>query len=215
MKIAITTFYTTSYQPLADITTTELKKYADRHGYDLFVNVIPDGNVDYVKTVDARKLLDEYDLVWAVENDLLITNHTIRIESFIDDEHDFFICCDINGENGGSFIIKNTDWGKNWLEYTNNLCGEYATEQNVWEKLAIEGKNIKYLNHPSINSIPYEYYAPSFGYINWEQYEPRKEKPTHEMGNWEVGDFICHLPGKNLHERLRIFNELKENIIYE
>lgn len=211
MNVVVHTFYSESYTPLSDITTVELYEYCRKHKYDLFIEKIPNGNVDFVKTKKARELLDKYDLVWAVENDILITNHNIKIESFIDDEHDFFICKDVNNVNGGSFIVKNTEIGKWWLDETNKAAKNYTTEQNFWELLG--HTKVKYLEHPSINSIPYEYYAPSYGYINWEQYEPIKEKPTHKMGCWEVGDFVCHLPGKPLNERIEIFNQIKEHII--
>lgn len=212
MRIAINTFLTTSYEPLAALTTTVLQRYADKHGYDLIVEKIPDGNVDYIKTVTARKLLDEYDLVWAVENDILVTNMNIKIESFVDDEHDFFICKDINNVNGGSFIVKNSDVGKWWLDNTNKAQRNYKTEQNFWEYIGHE--KIKYLPHPSINSIPYALYAPSYGRIGYvEGYVA--DMPTEEMGNWSPGNFVCHLPGKTLQERIDIFNGLKKFIIYE
>lgn len=211
MRIAVVTFYTESYEHLAAITTRELERYCDKHGYSLFTKIIGIGGVDFVKTEMARIHLERYDLVWGIENDILVTNHNIKIESFIDEEHDFFICRDVNNVNGGSFIVKNTEVGKWWLDETNKAAKNYITEQNFWEYIG--HTKVKYLYHPSINSIPYEYYAPSYGYINWEQYEPRKEKPTHEMGNWEVGDFVCHLPGKTLSERIELFNQIKEHII--
>lgn len=214
---AVTTFFTQNYQELADIIVPNIQKYCDKHGYELFVNTIPDGNFHFIKTKDARKILEDYDLVWVVEGDILVTNHNFKVEDFIDNEHDLFLCRDINGANGGSLIIKNTGYScalLDWINSDKNIG--YGDEQNFFEQLDYqeeEESEILFLNHPSINSIPYQYYAPSYGYINWEQYEPRKEIPTHEMGNWEIGDFVCHLPGKTLQERIEIFNQIKEHII--
>lgn len=213
MKIAVNTFYTHSYQPLANIVVPNLKDYCYRHNYDLHITTVPDGNFHYVKTIDTRKLLDEYDLVFTMENDILVTNHNIKPTDFIDDEHDMFLTRDINDNNSGIFITKSSEWSKGWLDFVQSFKGEdgYGDEQNVWERHHHE--KIKYVPHPSFNSYPYIEYAPSYGYINWEQYNPRKEIPTHDMGNWEKGDFILHLPGMTLEKRIELFDKYKEHIV--
>jgi hypothetical protein len=218
-KIAVTTFYSESYEPLAALTIPPLQQWCDRHGYDLHIHKIENNeSFHFVKTKDARKLLDEYDVVMAIENDILITNLNYRIEDWLDDEHSFFICKDVNNYNGGCFIIKSNGWAKDFLRFVQSHAHWKGDEQNVFEEWcgrSFYQRDVKTMCHPSINSIPYEYYAPSYGYINWEQYNPRKEKPTHEQGCWEKGDWCCHLPGKTLSERIEIFNKIKEDIIYE
>ncbi len=210
MKIAIHTHYTYSYEPLAAIVIPNLQKYADKYKYDLHIEKYPDGNVDFVKTKTALKLLEDYDLVFCLECDMMVMNHTIKAESFIDDKHSFFICADVNNINGGSFIAKNNNYTRLFLEQTNNPEYGFKTEQNYWEANAVNHPDVKILPHPSINSIPYKYYH-NYGYINYN-WQP---EPTHEQGNFEVGDFICHLPGMPLEKRIEIFNELKQYIIYE
>lgn len=208
MKIAVHTHYTNSYEPLASIIIPNLQWYCDKHGYDFHIEKYEDGNVDFVKTKTALNLLEKYDLVFCLEADILVTNHTKKIEDFIDDKHSFFICNDVNGINGGSFIAKSDELGKRWLSDTNKFEGKYKTEQNFWENITHPLVGI--LQHPSINSIPYKYYH-NYGYINYNG----QSEPTHEMGNWEKGDFVCHLPGKTLLERIKIFTEIKEQIVYE
>lgn len=211
MKIGITTFYTESYESLAAIVSPNLKRYADKHSYDLHINIIPDGNFHFIKTKDCRKLLDEFDVVWVVEGDILITNHNFKIENFIQYGTYLTICKDINNFNGGSFIIRKSKWSKDLLDLINSFESIYGDEQNFmerWFDSDLFGSIIGTLKHPSINSIPYEYYH-NFGYINYKG----QPMPTHEMGNWEIGDFVCHLPGKTLQERIEIFNQIKEHII--
>lgn len=211
LKIGVNTHYTESYEPLADIVIPNLKIYCDKQNYDLMITKRKDEKFHFIKVIDTRILLNICDLVFTIELDAMITNHNIRIESFLDAEHDVYLCNDINGPNGGVTIAKDTKWAKDWFDFVISKKNVYGDEQNVYENNNHE--KIKYCQHPAFNSIPYEYYAPSYGYINWEQYEPRKEKPTHEMGCWEVGDFVCHLPGKTLNERIEIFNQIKEHII--
>lgn len=215
MKICVTTFYSKYYQPLADITLPPLMEWCGKHGYDTYYGVIADGSKHhFVKTKYARELLEEYDVVMAIENDILITNLNYRIHDFIDYQHDFFICKDVNNYNGGCFIVKATKAGRGWMDFVNSFEWKYGDEQNVFEEFCADSHIVKTLQHPAMNSIPYEYYAPSYGYINWEQYNPRKEKPTHEMGCWQKGDFCCHLPGMTLEKRIEIFNKIKEEIVY-
>lgn len=216
-KVAIHTHFTNNWEELASITIPNTQRYADKHGYDFHIEKYPDGNVDFVKTKTALKLLDEYDVVFCLEADMLITNHAVKVESFIDDKSAFYLCVDVNGVNGGSFIAVGENGGL-VLKYTNDAPKtqhEYSltTEQNVWEHIShIEAVllKVKILHHPSINSIPYKYYH-NYGYINYNG----QPEPTHEQGNWQPSDFICHLPGKPLSERISIFNEIKQHIIYE
>lgn len=209
MRIAVNTFYTTSYEPLAAITIPVLQTYCDKHGYDLHINKVPDGNIHFVKTKDARKLLDEYDLVWAVENDILITNLNIKITNFIDWEGDTYLCKDINGVNSGSLILKSTSTCRTMLNALNSHEDTLVDEQNFFEKQ--HDISIKYLIHPSINSIPYEpYYAPSYGKYNTQE----TTKPTHEEGCWEPGDFVMHLPGFTMERRIEIFNNHLKDIVW-
>lgn len=210
MRIAVHTHYTNSYESLASIIIPNLQWYCDKNGYDLHIEKYEDGSVDFVKTRTALNLLEKYDLVFCLEADILVTNHTKKIEDFIDDKHSFFICNDVNGINGGSFIAKQNNYAKLFLEHTNNPAYGFKTEQNYWEANAINHPDVKILNHPAINSIPYKYYH-NYGYINYNG----QSEPTHEMGNWEKGDFVCHLPGKTLLERIKIFTEIKEQIVYE
>lgn len=209
-KVAVNTFYTKSYSKLAEMVLPNLYFYCQKHGYDLFSNLIGQKDFHFVKTADARMLLDKYDLVMSIEIDALITNPEPKIESFIDDEHDIFLTKDINGANGGVIIWKSTEFTKSWLEFIGSKKGYYGDEQNVFEKHSHE--KIKYRQHPAFNSIPYQYYAPSYGYINFESLTPPPNIPTHEQGNWEWGDFVFHTPGKTLDERLTILTDLSVKI---
>lgn len=214
MKVVLHTHYTKKWQELADIVIPNTQKYCTKNGYDFLVEKYNDGNVDFVKTKTALQLLKDYDVVFCLEADMLITNHSVRIESFIDNKHSFFICNDVNGINGGSFIAVKGKYAEVFLENTNNPIYGFKTEQNYWEVNAIDHPDVKILTHPSINSIPYQYYAPSYGKIGFKE-GGIVIMPTHEEGCWQVGDFVSHLPGMTLEKRIELFNKIKEDIIYE
>lgn len=213
MKICLTTFYTSSYEPLAAITIPVMQKYCDKHKYELNINKIPDGNFHFIKTLDTRALLDKYDVVMGIEADVLITNFETKVEDFLDDEHELYITDDINNINFGVFIAKSTVWAKALFNWVNSQKGIYGDEQNIFEFLRHD--KIKICKHPCFNSIAYEYYAPSYGYINWELLNPAPIQPTVAQGDWVKGCFTCHLPGFTMERRIEIFNDLKQYIIYE
>jgi hypothetical protein len=109
----------------------------------------------------------------------------------------------VNGINAGNFIIKNTEWSKSFLDFILSKVGSFENDQCVIEAIHNDPEwkdKIKILNHPSVNSYPYDLYSPSWGVIG----DRIIERPTHEEGDWQPGDFIIHLPGKTLLDRLEI-----------
>lgn len=205
MKVAVTTFYTKSYDKLAEITISAMKDYCEKHGYYFNSTILNDDErCHFVKTKDTLELFDkEFDVVMAIECDALITNPEIKVESFIDTEHSIFLTKDINGPNSGIIICRNTGYAKEFLNFIQSKKDFYGDEQNLFEQY--QHNCIKYLTHPSINSFPYKYYEPSYGKIGYKEGD-KIEKPTHEQGDWEDGDFIMHLPGITLQKRIEIFN---------
>ncbi len=213
-KIAVHTHYTYTYESLAAIVIPVLQKYCDKNGYDLHIRKSHD-KFHFVKSHHLRELLEEYDLVLSIELDILITNLTVRFEDFINDTHDIFICKDINDYNGGCMITKSTEKAKRIIDLVNLNIDDFGDEQMFFEKYGnVYHSIIKVLPHPSINSVPYEYYYPSYGKIGFKDGDII-EKPTEEQGCWNIGHFNCHLPGMELSKRIEIFNKIKDFIIYE
>ncbi|MES2382376.1 MAG: hypothetical protein V4538_15120 [Bacteroidota bacterium] len=213
-KIALTTFYTKNYQPLADITVEVMRQYCDKHGYHLNINVIEDNErYHFVKTKDTRKLLDEFDVVMGIEADCLLTNFNIKVEDFLDEENELYITTDFTNINFGVFIVKSSDPTKRLFDWINAQKDMFGDEQEIFEA----NRNIektKVVKHPCFNSIPYSpYYAPDFGKMH---YKPGDEVYIckENEGHWMPGNFICHLPGKNMQDRITIFEDLKQHIIY-
>jgi hypothetical protein len=216
MTVAILTVYTDNFKPLADIVIPNMERYCVKHGYSLYAYDITGTDI-YYGYKKIEKLLsildtDDIDIVLVLDLDTLITNHNTRIESFVDEIHDFFICQDVNGINAGAFIIKNTNWSINFLRLVLSKQNEYECEQNIFEafaKLLCNNSKIKILEHPSINSLFYSEYAPTWGIIVGSM----SEKPAHKEGDWQKGDFILHLPGIPLERRVEIFNNIEKDII--
>jgi hypothetical protein len=214
-KTTVISGYYSNYQSLSDVVKPNAKKYCEKQGYELACQLLPDGvPYGYWKlefTLWALKY-GNTDLVLCMDLDTLITNHNIRVDSFLDTDHDFYVTCDVNGINTGVFIIRKTDWAIEFLEFILSHRFDFDNEQvaiDHFKEIDHWKEKIKMLPHPSINSYPYDHYAPSWGVIG----DRKIDRPTHEEGDWRPSDFICHLPGMSLEKRLEIFTKLQEEII--
>lgn len=206
MKIGCAVHYTLSWEKLAAITIPILEKYCDKHKYlaaiDEVMNYSRYTGID--KIITALDSLEQNDVVMVLDADVLITNFTINIEDFIEDNYDLYISKDIHGINAGVFIIKSGEWSLKFLQYLlDSIGGDIHCEQDAINKY-INGKGmdkIKLLPQNSINSMLYENYA--------------EGEQTHENGQWQVGDFILHLPAMSIQKRIEIFQNHLKDIIYE
>jgi len=207
-KIAITILYSFAWKEVADICVPIAKDYADKNDYIIEALEFPEWKSDsgYNK-LDLIKDIFKYneaDVIWSIDCDTLITNHNIKVEQFIDEEHSLFICNDINGINAGSFIIRKTEWSEKFIDYCLGQKGKQGMycEQNAFEAF-IENhpseakQHIKLLPHPSINSYRYDLY-------------PQFENITSEKdGNWHEGNLLLHLPAMGTNQRLEILKSTK------
>lgn len=201
--------YTRSFEPLAEFTVPVLRRYCGRHGYDLIVHRGGFGyrnrQFGFQKTELVRALLRAAEALFVVDADTLVTNHSVRLESFLDDDHAMFACHDENGFNAGSYLIRNTSTASNFLEGALHLEGapgvlcEQDAMRDLLKKNLVTGglmfpTVMKVLPHPAINSYRYDEYG---------------KTKTREEGQWHEGDFLLHLPGMTNERRLEIFRTTK------
>jgi hypothetical protein len=191
----------------------ELSEFVNSHA-----NVFPTEPVEwpmptlmrYHLFLQQEELLKEYDYIFYCDVDTVLTNHKIRLESFIDEEHDLYLTKDATELNGGSLIIKGTETGRLLnlliLSYKDKLENEQNALCHIYEnRLLINGKQpIKVLPHPSINSYSYDLYPECKEYIG---------RP--DLGDWEPGNFLIHFPALGLKDKVAMMQEFKEKIIYE
>jgi len=212
MKAAVLTTQSDCWKNLGDVVIPNMQAYCDKQGYGWLIDKIPPAFEFYkINAIIAALQNFGYDLVLCLDLDTLITNHNVKVEDFVDSGHDFYITQDINEINAGAVIVRKSGWSINMLHQV--LESKAENEQNALKPFMNDPK-VKILPHPSINSYPYDEYAPSYGLIPGRTPLLGIEgKPTHEQGNWERGDFIMHLPGLTNARRIEIFNRTKEQII--
>lgn len=203
----VLTHYSPHYQPVADITLPGRIAYCNRHHYAHLMWVGPWHDKDLYYAIDRLHLLlddmkalallspdDEANhFYWVVNIPTIITNHTIKLESFVDDEHDFFIHRDCNALNAGSFIVRNSEWGRRFIAF---IIEDTKTHSHVWyenhsiirhaETDAWKDR-VKVVPHPGFNDYSYD-----------KGYGMSPDTP----GQWKPGSFVLALPGMDLDKRL-------------
>lgn len=204
----VVTLYHPNYQPLADLVLPNLQEYCDKHGYTLLYHCgnYGGGQIGFQKMRYLRDLMrGDLELALVVDLDVIITNLDKRFEDFISGDNDYFVTKDVNGINNGSFIIRKTDWSMHLLKFMLDHESGFTCEQNVLKTLEAQLVNhgLGILPHPSINS----YLHPSLG-SPFESIYPEWRDTTFP-NVWRQGDFLLHLPGMNLEQRLHLLS-LKE-----
>ena len=203
MKIALLTLYFENYQPLADVVLPNWRSYCARHGYELIVHCgeyVRGCPIGFQKVGYAYERMfntpNDLDAVAVLDLDLVITNPSVKIESFIDEVHDYFVTADVNGLNNGAFIVKKNEGGKQILQYilgNKHLCNNEQDMLKYHLDEPVLKDRLKIVPHPSFNSYWYDLY-------------PEHGESAKISGIWEPGHFILHLPGLRLETRLELLS---------
>lgn len=212
--ITIFAYITPNFYQLGEVTLPNIRKYRERHGYGFYLHDVQASNGDrpfgFAKMEAVLRLLKSLrygeDAVFVMDLDILIMNHTIRLESFMDPEHDLFVTHDVNGFNAGAYLIRATLGMQKFLEDAIDRWGNpgvFGEQDAMRDSLRIGAfaNLLKVLPQSSFNS-----------YLNKEY----PETLGREEGNFEKGDFILHLPGMGQEKRIKIFTSPEiQNAIVE
>lgn len=195
--ITVLVAYTEAFDRVAYVTVPILHNYCQRHGYDLLIHRGGFGDrlqqFGFQKTALVRQVLRGTDAMFVLDVDTLITNLTIKLESFMGEEL-MYACNDENGLNAGSYIIRKNAYSDIFLggvlkmEGAEGVLGEQDAMRDILK--AEMFPFLKILPHPAINSYRYDEYG---------------KTKTHEEGQWQQGDFLLHLPGMTNDRREEIF----------
>jgi len=197
------------YQPLADITWNQNKQqYCDRHGYEGinkttgFKGGIPIG---FEKIFFLSELMEsrlDLEWVWWNGTDSMITNHTIKIEDKIIPEYDLIIATDCNEINNDSFLIKNSEWSRNYLKSIIAVMPQYERHYFYEQQAMIDSVFLEE-NEGKIKIVPQRY-------LNAYQNSLYPHQGIYDClgndGTWQHGDWLIHWPGTQLETRLQLAN---------
>lgn len=114
------------------------EEYCRQHGYDFYA--ISDAPYDrpgaWSKIPAALTLLSKYDWLVSVDLDTVIVDHSVRLEEFIDPQHDAIFGLDENGINTGIFFVRSNPWSQLFLAEAWTFTGE-PMSYIWWEQAAI------------------------------------------------------------------------------
>ena len=169
-KICIVMFYTDNIKSYSQLAEQINENYAQKWGYDFHVQYHRESDRapqwDKVKVISNK--LSEYDYIFWIDSDAIITNYNIQLERFINKapNKNILICDDKpNGGyiNTGTMFFKNTLWSKFFLKKWWDLGTEmkyehkFAHEQDVLKHLLLTNKyntmdNTKIFNVDDFNT---------------------------------------------------------------
>jgi mannan polymerase II complex MNN10 subunit len=195
------------------MTISNKYEYASKHNYDLFWSFsAPTATSNYAKHWDKLHMIrdavqttlsgkTEYEWVWMLDYDTLITNPSIRIEDVVEkslsfaesqgktrDKIQMVLTRDCEPFNAGSMFFRVSPWLLEFLEeWKGGLQPETPnrTEQDVLRDMLLDngfGVDEKSVVVPQtwFNAYPEE-----LGHCRDER----------ESGDWEKGMFLIHFPG--------------------
>jgi hypothetical protein len=213
MTHAIISMHNEHFQSLADLTWTKNKEiYAQRHGYQSIVktNNFYNIHIYFEKIWFVNDVLNQnpnIDWVWWTDCDGMITNMTTKIEDRIDDNYHFIISADCWDLNAGSFMVKNSEPGRNFIKLIMSQYDKYcnhgwADQQAIIDNYDANKDIIKVVPQRHLNSYQYDIYPN----------HPRFDKYGND-GDWQMGDFFIHWPGYPMDLRIKLANEYMAKVV--
>jgi hypothetical protein len=230
MKVIVCNNYTPSgeWKDFGARTSKLMDDYANANGYSRIcvTNRVSDTKwMGWDKIRLCMDTLGSCDVLFCLDSDLLVLNHNVTVEQYLDDDHDMYIPRDLANINVGVIILKNTPLMHRFLQYVWDyrlrIPDEFQSEQTAWWEgmKAFAFERMKILPQKGINSYPY---ADPF-FVGWLRYQPEPESsffkrqfdPTvmRQYGNYTTGDLILHMPGIPMDRRYAYLNHYENRVI--
>jgi glycosyltransferase involved in cell wall biosynthesis len=206
-KFAVVSMYNEAHRELADWTWPNKKAYADQHGYSAYAKtsdwtLTP---IHFEKITHMLAVMEQepdVDWVWWLDNDAIVTNPDVQLESIADPAYHVIITSDIASINAGSFMVRNSIQGRGWLEFILAKGLEHYKdnrwpEQQPMTDFYVTFKDIvKIVPQRTMNSYNYDIY----------RVDPTDLLGTN--GQWQAGDFVLHMPAIPNPSRIQIIKQL-------
>ena len=225
-KIAIVSL-SIGKRDFAKISKNRLETYTELHGYSLeyFDKVLDDKyEIMWQKVIAVIQTLNKkengeykYDAVFWIDDDAYITNTSYPLEVFMNlTDKDIILSRDCPMDdinvyiNSGTYIIKNTETGRNFM---NDLINNYNIYKGYFQKKLFHEQSVmiylyltKYINQCEI--LPFNILQSHNNYGGvWKKIAGKGQTSEFHRG-WKYKDFIIHLAGVKKDNRSKIMNKL-------
>lgn len=185
MRVAIFCNYSQEIRGMAELTIPNKLQYCLQHNYSLIINNQPYDDI-MIKMNSLIPLLGNYDILWYMDSDTVITNMKQKIEN-LDCLGPHVTVCEEgivpwNKLNCGSIVFKNTNESKALLQ---------AITDNVeqWKPLVCQWQTWLHYIQPTIGDILTTAPLRAFNSCVWNK---PGNGPGEPGSHWHEGDFVCH-----------------------
>jgi len=192
--VAIVCLYNEKHENLAAITYKNKQQYAAKHGYKTYAKTDNFSQEQihfdkFIHILDVFNLHPDTQWVWWLDNDALITNFDIKVESLIDNDYHIIMPVDLASLNTGSFLVRNSIQSREWLQYMIDNKWVYKNDTRWFEQQAVVDffpkfqHLFKIIPQRLINSYDYKMYGrDSIDLLGYD-------------GQWQPEHFVIHWPG--------------------
>ncbi|MDE2101896.1 MAG: hypothetical protein KGL39_31915 [Patescibacteria group bacterium] len=205
MKITVSTFYDPTFLPLAEKTIPNHDAYCFKHGYiykrlelqnpvkgNGYEKLCKFGLVKAKFDLDTLTKMADGDYLFTLGVDAIITDMDKKLETLIEEYKDFLIVVgsDRAGINSSQQLIRNCPTAR-----------KYYLKMVAWILEGGEHDQAYLHSHPENFMIETNQKC-----MNSYDCETRLEPPG-TPGDWSEGDFLVHLAGMTLEQRMGVVNK--------
>lgn len=196
MKIAVVSNHSSRNVELARLTSGNHWDYAARHGYDsITLRMAYEESFTWGLT-RLREILEDYDVVFSIGSDVLITNPSLSIESMLPPDptkHVVLMAREIEGRspvNNDVAIWVAGNESDLLLQRLRADRDKWKSLPNLWQSYIADTPDI----FSKITVLP-----------------PRALCATDQTGewHWHDGDFLCHFLGGTIESKIERVNEFR------
>ena len=202
-KLAIVSLFNDRHLDLARHTWNNKLEYARKHGYSAYAKTdnFSAEQVHFDKFVHILDIMNQFpylEWIWWLDNDAMITNYDIRVEDLLDNAYHVIMPTDIAALNTGSFIVRNSVQGREWLEFLLSKKAEYKNDKKWFEQQAVIDFYPKFQELFKI--IPQQW----LNSYDYRMYNIEGIDLLGQDGQWYPGDFVIHWPGLPNETRVKL-----------
>jgi hypothetical protein len=184
--------------PWAQIILPNRLEYCIRHNYTM-ITCCESYNQALDKFGKLHQLLDQYDLVWTLDSDCLITDLTKKIEELSCLGPNVSICLEGLGDhaliNAGSIVWKST-------KLSHDLIDEIVNSQSEWKLLPYNIQDWLMKNHTRLRDVLTICPQRAFNSVHHD-----------EKMIWQKGDFVYHPCGMPIDTRCGRLENMLSKVI--
>lgn len=215
-RICLLTGHSEAMLPLARLTVySVMADYAVRWGHDVRVMNGDLNPGDYFPLLRLKELValassGNYDWVYVIGADVMITNLTIPLASLLDENFSLIIATDWHGWQADSFLLRCSVEG---IEFISDVIAKwdyFKTKQFKEQDGMFELSQY----HPNVCKVVPQRWLNSYDYAWYREWGVNTNLDfIGKSGQWEPGDFVIHWAGMGHEVRLEKANAMLPQIV--